>query len=480
MSLAIGLAILLVSPALGESPDRPDGAAMPAIERLAAAEALDGLGLGASVRCTADGSSWGGRDQDLRMNPASGAKLLATAAALRELGPERTFATRILGRREADLARDVVIVSEADPSLRMEDLTRLAKAVAATGVARIEGPMVLDVSHFAGSTTPPAYDTKVSDASYRPEVPAFAVEFGAVYVKVSPGRRVGAPVRVTTSLIAPSLVVDNSATTSAGKRIDKLVIEARAAPGGKTRLVIGGELGRDAKPQGTRKRLADPARIGGELLIRALRKEGVEVSGALELRTDPPGDEHEERVELAALTSDPLATDVAETNTTSNNFMAETIFKHLGVAGEPASPSGPATWERAAERTTRALDALGLDPGGFEIINGSGLYDGTKVSAATMTRLLTIERGDDAAARAFFESLAVAGESGTLRRRLKTLAGKVRGKTGTLDNALSLSGYVPSERCLLAFSVMINGDLGKRATAAKRQIDRFVLELSRL
>jgi len=489
MSLVLGFVVLLLGPAFGESggsrssnelPSPIVGPATAPIERLASDKALKGLDLGASVRCTTDGVLWGGHRGNTRMNPASGAKLLSTASALDLLGPEHTVATHLHGRLLDGVAQDVVLVAGADPSLTQADIERLAKLTAAAGVTRIDGGITIDISYFSGSSTPPAFATKKTDAGYRPEVPAFAIGSGVFIATVSPAKKPGDPVRVTTSLVAASLEIDNSATTVPGKALDKLVVEARAGANGKTRLVVSGTLGKDAPAQGVKKRLADPARIAAELFVRALAKEGVVLDGALRIATTARPANEPLAAELARITSDPLAADVKETNTTSNNFMAETIFKHLGADGSPTSPTGPATWERAVERTTAALKGLGVAPEGFQIINGSGLYDGTKVSPEAMTRLLTAETAETPPALSFRDSLAVAGVIGTLKGRLIKLKGKVQGKTGTLDNAVSLSGYVPSKRCLLAFSVLVNGDIGARAVGVNRRIDAFVLELARL
>ena len=470
MSLALGLVVLLLAPTLAEPP-APVGVAAPLIQALARDKALKGLDLGVSVRCTADKKTWGDHRGAVLMNPASGAKLLSTASALHVLAPDHTVTTRVLGTIEGDVARDVVVVAGADPSLTLTDLEKLADLVAAK-VKRVEGDITFDISFFAGSPTPPAFDTKNSDAGYRPQVPAFAIGSGTFLATVSSAKKLGDPVRVTTSLVANSLVVDNSATTVAGKAIDKLVVEARVGSDGKTRLVVSGTLGKDAPPQGVKKRLADPARTAAELFTRLLDKRGIAVAG-LRLQTEPSSKAG--LVEIASLTSDPLAADVKETNTTSNNFMAETIFKLLGATG-----SEPATWERATAATEKALIALGVAPAGFEIINGSGLYDGTKVAPEAMTMLLTTETRDSPDAKSFRDSLAVAGVSGTLKGRLKPLKSKVSGKTGTLDNATSLSGYVPAAGCLLAFSVIVNGDVGGRAAAVNRRIDGFVLDLAKL
>lgn len=471
MSLTLGLVAFLLAPALDKGPRPPTELAQQAVDALVADKAMKDLTLGVDVRCTADRVSWAAHAPDALMNPASGAKLLSTAAALSVLSPDHTFVTRVTGRVADGTASDVGVIAGADPSLTVDDLARLADLVKAAGVRRIAGGIALDLRRFDADTSPPAFDAKNTDAGYRPEVPAFAVGSGVFTATVSPGKRVGEPVRVTTSLVASSLVVENGAVTVDGKQIDKLVIEARAGQGGRTRLIVSGSLGVKAPPQGVKKRLADPARTAAELLVKALSKKDIVVDGALSFRAAP------DAPEIARLQSDPLASDVRDINTTSNNFMAETVFKHLG-----ASPQGaePATWERAQERTTAALVALGLAPGSFRIVNGSGLYDGTHVSAGAMTLLLALESGDDPAASAFRDSLAVAGTSGTLKGRLGKLKGEVLGKTGTLDDATSLSGYVPSSRCLLAFSVIVNGEIGARAAAVNRRVDAFVLALAGL
>jgi D-alanyl-D-alanine carboxypeptidase/D-alanyl-D-alanine-endopeptidase (penicillin-binding protein 4) len=61
----------------------------------------------------------------------------------------------------------------------------------------------------------------------------------------------------------------------------------------------------------------------------------------------------------------------------------------------------------------------------------------------------------------FRRSLAVAGVDGTLKTRMRgtAAAGNVRAKTGTLNVASSLSGYVTTASGhTLTFSLLMNGD----------------------
>jgi D-alanyl-D-alanine carboxypeptidase/D-alanyl-D-alanine-endopeptidase (penicillin-binding protein 4) len=81
----------------------------------------------------------------------------------------------------------------------------------------------------------------------------------------------------------------------------------------------------------------------------------------------------------------------------------------------------------------------------------------------------------------FYDSLAIAGEDGTIHDRMRgtAAAGNARVKTGTLNVAICLSGYVTSANDhLVAFSILMNGgslDWG-RATEAQ---DAIVVALAR-
>jgi D-alanyl-D-alanine carboxypeptidase/D-alanyl-D-alanine-endopeptidase (penicillin-binding protein 4) len=60
--------------------------------------------------------------------------------------------------------------------------------------------------------------------------------------------------------------------------------------------------------------------------------------------------------------------------------------------------------------------------------------------------------------QAFFDSLSIAGEDGTIAARMKDLKGRVHAKTGFIGGVRSLSGYVQNDDGRwLVFSVIYNG-----------------------
>ena len=88
------------------------------------------------------------------------------------------------------------------------------------------------------------------------------------------------------------------------------------------------------------------------------------------------------------------------------------------------------------------LSRLGLPTAGSVTTDGSGLDLGNRVTCDLLAAALD-ELGADSSVAA---DLPVAGETGTLRKRMRGTAaqGKVRAKTGTLREVNALAGFVES------------------------------------
>ena len=196
-------------------------------------------------------------------------------------------------------------------------------------------------------------------------------------------------------------------------------------------------------------RVARPALYAADELRRLLKDAGIAVAGDCAVGRLPTGMQltHTEY-------SPPLRRVLALMNKPSDNFIAEMLAKGLG------REFGGAGSTAAGMRVERAfLAECGVPLSEVRLCDGSGLCYGNRLTAAGITRVLRTmsERLDFGT---FWGSLAVAGHDGTLRDRMRgTLAvGNLRAKTGTLDIASSLSGYVASaDHESLIFSVLMNG-----------------------
>ena len=204
-----------------------------------------------------------------------------------------------------------------------------------------------------------------------------------------------------------------------------------------------------------------PARNAGNELIAELKERGVRVTGGVKVDGVP------DRLfvnEPVGTVISPSARALAnQTNTPSDNFYAEMLLKRIG-----AGPNKQGTTARGASRTEAFARKAGS---GVNLVNGSGLARSNTSSPKNVAALLTHMRKDDSEKAAFYDSLAIAGKTGTLSARMRNTAaeGRCHAKTGTIDGVSALSGYCRAGAGQVAFSILMNNvsiDAARRAQDA--------------
>jgi D-alanyl-D-alanine carboxypeptidase/D-alanyl-D-alanine-endopeptidase (penicillin-binding protein 4) len=136
----------------------------------------------------------------------------------------------------------------------------------------------------------------------------------------------------------------------------------------------------------------------------------------------------------------------------SDNFFAETLLKDLGArfGGAGSTAAGAAV----ISQTISSL--LGIHA---RVVDGSGLSPANQTSPLQAAQLL-VQLAQTPIGSVLRESLAVAGRSGTLKRRMRGTgaAGRCVGKTGTLTGVSNLVGYCQAAGGhLLAFAIFTDG-----------------------
>jgi D-alanyl-D-alanine carboxypeptidase/D-alanyl-D-alanine-endopeptidase (penicillin-binding protein 4) len=201
--------------------------------------------------------------------------------------------------------------------------------------------------------------------------------------------------------------------------------------------------------------------------VDALARRGIAVSGRAGARRAPAN-----AITIAFDLSEPLSTVLRLVNGESDNFASEMLLKELGAT---AAPRGSST---AGARVVRAtLSAANVPLAGVRIADGSGLSRFDRLTVGALAAILRAGAADPAIRDAFVTSLAVAGISGTLERRLdvRPTRGRVIAKTGTTFRASALAGFV---RRRYVFAILHNGSPVPYWTARAAQ-DRFVTVLAR-
>jgi D-alanyl-D-alanine carboxypeptidase/D-alanyl-D-alanine-endopeptidase (penicillin-binding protein 4) len=332
---------------------------------------LDAVNDRSCVSVSVDGVEVGARQDTLPVIPASAQKLIVAAAALEVLGPDFRYRTQVVG-------------PDAVGGTVAGDLHLVGG-----------GDPLLSGDWYATSNLEryPVIDPTSLDT--------LADRVVAAGITRIEGGIVGDEGRYDTERFAPGW--------GAG------VAGVEAGP-------YGALMANDSRVLGAELRADDPALAAAEEFTRMLVERGVTVVGGPSVGAAPAGAE-----EIASIESVPMTDVIAEMLTNSDNNTAELLVKEIGLAA-----SGAGTREAGLAAAAEVLAGWGLDLTGVVLSDGSGL---SLDNRATCDVLLTIiER--DGADGPITAGLPVAATSGTLSSIFEEspVAGRLRGKTGTLNN----------------------------------------------
>ena len=225
---------------------------------------------------------------------------------------------------------------------------------------------------------------------------------------------------------------------------------------------LGGRLGALVLRRGFQ---SDPALYVATRFSRMLRAAGVRMGRAARVGRAPTG----AITELAALPSPPIGALARATNVPSDNFYAEMLLKALGAQYGAGGSTGA-----GAQVVRDTLDDFGVRP---RVVDGSGLSRANRTTPRQVVRLLERMQAQEIEPT-WTRSLAIAGQTGTIRRRMRgtPAAGRCRVKTGTLRWVSNLAGVCSTPGGDVAFAWLLNG---VNIWSAHRLQDRMTATLAR-
>ncbi len=459
LSLAFALALASRVPATADSLPGLSDATQAAIEaRLQKAQGKRG-----EMTCVAidldSGKTLIDYDGAHLLAPASNMKVLTSAAALCTLGSEYEFVTRVLARGQVAngvLSGDLCIVGGGDPNISGrfygdDPLTLLrdwAAKLKAAGITRIDGDLLYDSTLFGGAAFNEGWPQDDQFIRwYCAEVSALAFNDNCINVKVTPGE-IGQAAKVELIPATSYCSVVNETRTIGGK--GAALIDLRRERGQNVIHVKGNVPAGGGGGYVGEITVADPARFAASVFRETLEAAGISVAGKTTAHTleaqELPG--FKTMVEHRAK----LAQALVPVNTNSQNLHAEMLLRQLGLAY-----AGKGTFKTGIAALREWLEKNSLLDEAMTILDGSGLAAGNRVSARALAGVLALmARRDDA--EIFRASLAVGGESGTLKKRMREtpLKGNVAAKTGYINGVRALSGYLLAGKRRIAFSMLMN------------------------
>lgn len=389
--------------------------------------------------------------------PASNQKILTGAVALARLGADYRFRTPFVAggaMRDSVLHGDLLVMGSGDPSVSasmhadaMLPLRQVADTLHARGIRRIAGTVRSGRDAFPGEIY--GFGWAYDDFDYAYSAPVDELVFNEGFGTVTlHGTTPGAPPRVTIAPTPRALAVQVDARTVARRDSTTRIqyFGSQGAPGDSIRNAVritGTIAAGDSMTINVAHR--DPTGAYLDALTAALQARGIVVGSSS--MPGAPADT------LYVLESPPLRDILPVFEKPSQNQIGELLFRTLGL--EAVGAGTAAAGRRVVEEQ---LVAWGADTAGFAVRDGSGLSRHDYVTPETIVRVLDAMRTHPDF-RVFYDALPVAGVDGTIRNRMRNspAAGNVHAKTGTLDKARSLSGYVTTaDGRLLLFSALSN------------------------
>lgn len=426
-----------------------------AIDRVLEDSLLRQTRTGIKIVSMTNGEILYARNNQQLFHPASNMKLLTTATALKRLGTNFKFKTRLLNDsialQDSSIAGDLYLKGFGDPELTTADLHRMVMELKDRGIRRISGNIICDDSYMDDLYWGTGWMWDDVSSEDFAAISALTVNDNCVVVRVKPGAKPGDSLIVSLEPPTAYVKIENLGITI--NSLDTLKrkafkVERKWKKPENTIMVRGGLYA------GEEERIYKIDILGAELYTGTLLKELLEeekiiVDGRVEKGAAP-----DTSVVLAEHYSDPLALIIYRTNKISDNLSAELIMKTLGA--EIIGP--PGTAKKGLSVIRRFIAETGVDSSTYKLADGSGVSRYNVITPDLIIQLLKAMHKDFGIQAEFKSSLPIAGVDGTLQRRMKDSPAEkmLRAKTGTLRGVSALSGYTATaDGEIVAFSMIM-------------------------
>lgn len=418
-------------------------------------------------------ASW---NKDMPLLTASTLKTVTTGLGYRILGPEYRFKTVIAydgSVTDGILDGDLYIVGGGDPTLGSRDTLALpidmvfahwAEAVRKAGIDSICGLVVADDRIFAKEEIPQNW--VYGDIGYYYGSGTSGLNFceNTSLFSLAPGIEPGDPVAVNrVYAVFPQLETDDSEliTGEAGTGDLSQYYASALAPVSK----FSGTYAVDRKKD----TIAFSNKYAPETCAAEFRayleRTGIHSEGSVGVSVLSKAGfaaAPDSLVPVDTTYSPALKRIVKVTNTISNNFFAETIYKTIGKALMDASDGKDhlgVTYSQASEAITGYLQSQNLSLAGYCQDDGCGLSRNNFLSPDFFCRFYKWMQGADDFA-GYLASFPQPGRPGTLKGVLRNAdrptRNAIHAKSGTMTGVRCYSGYVDTGHGYIRFAILFN------------------------
>ena len=383
-------------------------------------------------------------NSDIPRNPASTIKVITTYSGLELLGPTYTWQTRFYLDGKLDdgtLDGNLIMQGGGDPFLVREVFWHMLFTLQAKGLKHIKGDLLVDAGGFEEELGTTGDFDKESYRAYNAFPDAALVNFSAHQFNFIPQKN---KIHIYADPPAATVKINNNVKSITGKCKGKHhhIKQDIVRYSNHTSVTFSGDY---------------PHSCGSHQLLRSVISNEQYVYGVFKSLWESMGGTITGTVSKTTVnrnkpyyvaSSKPLSEIIVYINKYSNNVMARQLLLTLAKEKQISlNKRGRASKAVGRFAISEWLHSIGIFAPDLVMDNGSGLSRNARVSAATMGKMLEHAYNSPYQPE-FMASLPMVGVDGTVRKRLNKIipAGKIRIKTGLLNDVRAMAGYVQTVR----------------------------------
>lgn len=404
------------------------------------------------------------------MIPASIQKVITTAVAMQNLGPNFQFKTVVAADANAETSSiqgDIYVFGAGDPTLQSShyksdptSIDRIKDAL--KPYPNFDGNLIIDASIFSQYTSPRGWIWEDMGNYFGAAPTAITWEDNMLEVYLNSGQ-IGSPAMLSSKTEKTDYQIDVLVKGSESNRDDAWFF---SAPGSGV-IYATGTIPAHKTNFKVKASHPDPMKNFGSDVLNACGYTKNKV------RIDYSYVEHNGLKPLTTLLSPPLEAIVRITNMHSVNLYAEALNIQLDSAKKYKTVEGGVS---GMERYLRS-QKIGLK--GTRMLDGSGLSPLNRTTCQTMVDVLAMmyrSKNKDV----FMNSLPVAGQSGTIAGYFKgsKAEGNLKAKSGTMTGVRNYAGYFTNkDGQTIAFCIMLNDYDDQRKTEIMKKIEELIVAI---
>lgn len=469
------------------------------IEGIVSKNGLDKTDYGIMVYSLDDKKVLYAKNENQTLTPASTTKLVTSFIVLNILKNKQISTPIYHNGKIANntLYGDIIIYGQGDPLMIQRDFDSVAVVIKNKGIKLITGNVYVDDSYFDDETSRFKYSHDDDEVEEIGPITALSIERNKALITVRASTS-GAyldcdvyPVSETLKYLVYGKTTGSFQNNDVNKNYIeplfkqkygdiynqdllenddyRLSINSSLNDDNEQIFVVRGNL-RKGRSRAYRYYLKDPAIAAGGVFKSSLERAGVKVLGGVE-KCSANSAFNKPKYNLAYINRDIF--DVLDAlNKNSDNYIAENLFKIIGAHNRKYSDN----YDGARDITYRILDSLKIPYNGVTLNDGSGLSRRNLVTPKTLVKILEYINNQKYGER-FIKCLSIAGEDGTLRKRMKNTAAEdiLIGKTGTLRNVSALTGITTTlDGDKLAYAFIFNGNSVSKYKEVENELGELI------